>query len=120
MLGQVYIKDMRLYAYHGVMEQERRVGNEYVVNVCVDYPLEKACETDDVNDTLNYSVLAHIVKQEMSQPSNLLEHVARRIADSVISSFPLTEAVTIDIKKVAPPIAADMDGAGIRIQIQNS
>lgn len=117
MTGQVYIKDLRLHAYHGVMEQERKVGNDYVVNVCVDYPLQRACATDEVGDTLNYAVLADMVKSEMSKPSNLLEHVAGRIADSVIARFPDAEAVTVDILKVAPPISVDMEGAGVRITV---
>ena len=47
---------MRLHACHGVLKQERTVGNDYVVNVSVDYPFEPALESDDVSDTLNYSL----------------------------------------------------------------
>lgn len=110
---------MLVHAYHGVLEQERRVGNDYVVNVRVKYPLDKACESDDVNDTLNYSELANIVTQEMAVSSSLLEHVAKRICMAVINEFPLTESVMIDIKKTAPPMSADCDGAGVRITIYN-
>ncbi|MBR4572193.1 MAG: dihydroneopterin aldolase [Prevotella sp.] len=108
---------MRLHACHGVLKQERTVGNDYVVNVSVDYPFEPALESDDVSDTLNYSLLAEIVKREMALPSNLLEHVAGRIARAVTSQFPLTESVTVDIRKIAPPFSADCDGAGVRIKI---
>lgn len=109
---------MRLHAFHGVLEQERRVGNDYVVNVSVDYPLHEACQSDDVRDTLNYAVLADIVKEQMSVPCNLVEYVARRIADAIMTTFPLTEAVTIDIRKVAPPMSADCDGAGVMITFE--
>ena len=109
---------MRLHAFHGVLEQERRVGNDYVVNVSVDYPPHEACQSDDVRDTVNYAVLADIVKEQMSVPSNLVEYVARRIADAIMTTFPLTEAVTIDIRTVAPPMSADCDGAGVMITFE--
>ena len=117
--GQIYIKDVRLHAFHGVLEQERRVGNDYVVNVSVDYPLHEACQSDDVRDTLNYAVLADIVKEQMGMPSNLVEHVAKRIADAIMMTFPLAEAVTVDIRKVAPPMSADCDGAGVRVVVKS-
>ena len=52
-LTHVYIKDLRMHAYHGVLEQERSVGNDYVVNVSVGYPWEEAMLTDNVSDTFN-------------------------------------------------------------------
>ena len=118
-MGQVYIKDMRLHAFHGVNEQERVVGNDYVVNLCVDYPLEQACTSDDVSDTLNYATLVDIVKQEMQQPSNLLEHVAGRIARAVFAMHAKAEAVTVDIRKIAAPMSADFAGAGVRLRFSS-
>ena len=102
-----------------MQKQERNVGNDYIVNVSVQYPLEQACDSDDVNDTLNYASLADIVKEEMIVPSNLLEHVAQRIGKSIFAQFPLTESATIDIKKIAPPFSVDCDGAGVRITMQS-
>ena len=118
MVGIIYLENLRLHAYHGVGELEHNVGNDYVINVSVEYPIDTACHSDNVNDTLNYAILADIVKTEMSVPSKLLEHVAYRIWESLISRFPLTESATIDIKKVAPPFSADCDGAGVRITMQ--
>lgn len=114
----VYIKDMRLHAFHGVLPQERTVGNDYVINVTVDYPWRHAAESDDVCDTLNYVVLANIIKQEMAAPSNLLEHVAMRIANSVKAKFALTSAISIDIRKIAPPISHVTEGCGVTLKMR--
>ena len=114
----VYIRNMRLHAYHGVLEQERVVGNDYVVNVTVGYPWQSAAESDDVCDTLNYAVLAEIVKREMSVPSNLLEHVAMRIARAVKDEFPLCVSISLDIRKIAPPIEYDTDGCGVTLNMR--
>ena len=118
-MPQIYIKDMRLHAFHGVLPQERVVGNDYVINVVVDYPFEAACLSDDVADTLNYAELAEVIKQEMAVQSNLLEHVAHRICTAIIRQFPKTRKVSIDLRKVTPPMSVDCSGAGVRVQIEN-
>lgn len=114
----VYIRDMRLHAYHGVLEQERVVGNDYVINVTVGYPWYPATETDDVCDTLNYAVLAEIVMREMSVPSNLLEHAAMRIVRTVKADYPLATSVSLDIRKLAPPMEYDTDGCGVTLSVR--
>ena len=116
---EIYIKNLRLYAYHGVMPQERMVGGEYVLNVNVDVDVNKACLSDDVSDTINYAELAEIAKAEMAVPSNLLENVAYRIGQAIIKKYPQTESVDIDLRKVTPPMGCDCDGAGIRIHVNN-
>ena len=116
MAGTIYIKDLRLHAYHGVMEQERTVGNDYVINIAVDYPIDNAGTTDDVRDTLNYAELADIIKAEMSVPSNLIEHVAQRIVATIRARYPEAGTIDLDIMKAAPPFSADCLGAGVRIR----
>ena len=117
MTGQIYIKDLRLHAYHGVLKQERIVGNDYVVNLTVYYPIEKACLSDSVADTMNYADALKVIQHEMGLPSNLLEHVAHRICRSILSAFPLATAVDIDIAKVAPPMRGDCAAAGVRLHM---
>lgn len=108
---------MRLHARHGVLEQECVVGNDYVINVVVDYPFLSACETDNLCGTVNYARLAEIVKEEMAVPSKLLEHVAYRICKAVKAHYPETERVKVDIRKLAPPMSIDSDGAGVVITL---
>ena len=113
MTAEIYIKDMRLHAYHGVMPQERIVGNDYVINVRVTYPIETASQSDDVNDTLNYAMLADLIKNEMAQPSQLLEHLVTRMASAILAHFIAVQSVCVDIMKVAPPMPVDAAGAGV-------
>jgi len=117
--SSIELNDVRLYAYHGVLEQERRVGGEYSVSLRVHYNIYKAMESDDVADTLNYALLLDIVKEQMSQPSNLLEHVAGRIAKAVVSRFPQTEAVDVTVTKLNPPLGARCAGAAVTLHLIN-
>lgn len=115
-MGYVFIDNLRLHAYHGVLPQERVVGNDYVVNIKVGYPIERACDTDSVEDTLNYAEVAEVVADVMRTPSSLLEHVAGRVVEALKTRFPLVESVNISIRKMAPPISHDMDSAGVELE----
>lgn len=111
----IHLRDVRLHAYHGVMEQEQKVGNDYTVDVRVGYPIERAAKTDDVADTLNYAELYGVVKREMDVPSKLLEHVAGRIAKAIEQEFPAATSIDLTITKLNPPFGADCHGAGIEL-----
>ena len=115
--SKIYLDEMRFYAYHGVMEQERRVGGEYSVSLTVDADLTEAVRTDDVADTINYATLYELVKSEMAIPSKLLEHVAGRIGQRAMETFEKITALTIRVTKVNPPMGADGKGASVEIKL---
>ena len=115
----IHLRNVRFHAFHGVMPQERRVGAYFLVNLRVGYPSEKAMRSDEVADTLNYAALYAVVRQEMMTPSNLLEHVAGRIADAVIKAFPQVTSIDLELTKENPPMGADCDGAGVEIHLIN-
>jgi dihydroneopterin aldolase len=116
--SKIFLDDMRFYAYHGVMEQERRVGGEYGVSLVVEADLTQAIATDDVADTVNYAELYELVKREMAVPSKLLEHVAGRIGQSAMDKFDRITALTIRVTKLNPPMGADCNGASVEIKVK--
>ena len=111
------MNDVRIYAYHGVMEQERRVGGWYSVSLRVHYNITRAMESDNVDDTLNYAQLLDLVKTEMSVPSNLVEHVAGRIAQAIYAAFSGVERVEVKLLKLNPPMGAECAGAGVELEM---
>lgn len=106
---------MQFYAFHGVMAQETKVGNNYVVNICMTADLLRACQTDNVEDTISYALVYDLVKTEMEQPSKLLEHVVMRIYKSIIKEFPQITAMEVRLAKNNPPISGDLKSAEIII-----
>lgn len=116
----IFINDLRLYAYHGVLPQERRVGGWFVVSLRVHYNITRAMETDEVADTLNYADLYGVVKAEMAVPSQLLEHVAGRIAKAVFGRFPEVLALDLSVTKENPPMGANCSGAGVELHLINN
>lgn len=106
---------MRFYAYHGVMEQERRVGGWFLVSLRVGCDLALAARTDRVDDTVSYAALYALVKREMLKPSNLLEHVAGRMVDAIANDCPQVTAIDLWLTKENPPMGADCRGAGVEM-----
>ena len=111
----IKIKEARFYAFHGVMPQERRVGGWFTVTLRVGYDWSRAAKTDDVGDTLNYADLYQLVDREMAVPSQLLEHVAGRIAQSILDVFSSISAVTVTVNKEHPPVDVPCESSGFTI-----
>lgn len=112
----ITVERLLLHARHGVMEQERRVGNDYEVSVSLNCDDARATETDDVADTVNYARVIEIIKQEMRIPSRLLEHVAGRIARALVAEFPSVSGGSVTVTKLHPPVQAPgLAGASVTL-----
>ena len=118
MQGYIVLKDLRFHACHGVGAQETLVGNEFTLDLRLRTDLARAVETDDVNDTLSYADVFEAVKDEMSRPSRLLEHVAGRIARRLFHDFPALDEIGLKLMKRNPPMGADIDSAGVELRVQ--
>ncbi len=116
--GYILLKDLRFQARHGVGAQETLVGNEFTVNLRLRTDLTKAVRTDDVADTLSYADVFEAVRDEMSRPSQLLEHVAGRIARRLFQDFPALDAIELKLMKRNPPMGADIDSAGVELALE--
>ena len=119
MSSKIYLRNVRFHAFHGVLPQEGIVGNDYLVNLVLDYDFSSAMKTDDLQGTLNYAEVYQKVREEMAVPSKLLEHVAGRIAHRLFSDFPVIQKLQLSITKVNPPMGADSDGAGVEVVLTN-
>lgn len=119
MSSKIYLRNVRFHAFHGVLPLEGIVGNDYLVNLVLDYDFSSAMKTDELQGTLNYAEVYQKVREEMAVPSKLLEHVAGRIAHRLFSDFPEIQKLQLSITKVNPPMGADSDGAGVEVVLTN-
>lgn len=112
----IHLKDLRFYAFHGVLPQEKSVGAYFILNICVKVDVERAALTDELSDTVSYADIYQIVKEEMQVTSKLLEHVAGRICKRLYQEFSSVEAVDITMEKENAPIGTGAQGlAGITL-----
>lgn len=109
----IHLKGLKLYAYHGVLPQENQVGAEYTIDLRLKTDFTQAAETDRQEGTVNYAEVFNAVKKEMEIPSQLLEHVAWRIARRLLDDFPTISKVDIALYKQNPPMGADCSQVGV-------
>ena len=114
-MGHILLNNVRLYARHGVMEQERAVGAMFTLNLRLEVDFSQAETDDTLEGTVNYAEVYRAVKAEMEKPSRTLENAARRIAERIINDFPMVKQVEISLSKQNPPMGADCDSAGVQL-----
>jgi len=116
MIGIIELDNMEFHAYHGCMEEEKIIGNTFLVNLKVKTDVGVASKTDKIEDALNYQELYNIVKKEMAQTSDLLEHVGKRIIDAVKSDFgDKAIEVIVTVSKVNPPLGGKLDKVSLTL-----
>lgn len=113
--SHIILKNLEFHAFHGVMPQETKVGNTFIINLRLKVDYSKAGETDAVDDTVSYADVFNVVKKEMNISSKLLEHVVYRITKTLFATFPQIEQVDINLDKTNPPMGADIDTAGVHL-----
>ena len=113
--GKIFINEMRFHARHGVLPQERLTGGEFIVAVEAACQLDKAAMTDNVDDTISYADIYNKVREEMQQPSQLLENVCWRIGERLLKDLPAIQELTVRVTKENPPMGADCKGAGVQL-----
>lgn len=102
--GKIILSGMNFHAFHGVMEEERLLGNTFTVDLEATLDLSAAAGSDSLEDTVNYAEIYAITKREMEIPSRLLEHVAGRIIKAVKTRFPEITTVKAVVSKKNPPV----------------
>lgn len=117
-MGKIYLKNIRLYAYHGCMDEEKKIGSDYVVNIVVDTDINLSSKTDSLKDTVDYVALHTIVKTEMKQRAKLLEHVADRIIKRILVEFPEVTKAKVKVAKKNPPIGGNVEEVAVKREMK--
>lgn len=115
MMTEMTLRNMRFFAFHGVLPHEKKVGGEYRVTLHLKVDFSRACDTDRLEDTLNYAALYDLVKREMDVPSQLIEHVAGRILSKIGDCYPETEFLSVTVAKLDPPVGGAMEAAEVTL-----
>jgi len=111
----ITLETMKFHAFHGVMAEERATGGTFLVDVSYTFDTN-AVETDRLEDTVDYSDLYDLVKEEMLKQSFTIEHVAGRTLKAIISRFPQIQELVVKIAKLNPPVNGEMASASAMIK----
>jgi len=112
----INIRGIRLFAYHGCLEEEALIGCDYVVNVQLKGDFLQATKTDELCDTADYIIVYRIVKEEMAIRSNLIEHVAERIITRIKKELTIVKQLTVEVIKRNPPMNGEVDEVSFVIE----
>lgn len=108
-MGTIQVNNIKLYAFHGCLDEEAKIGSEYKVDVEVKADLKKSSKTDALIDTVDYVHLNLIVKEEMAIRSKLLEEVAKRILNRIFKEISMVKKAKVSVAKINPPIGGNVE-----------
>ncbi|QDO93191.1 dihydroneopterin aldolase [Formosa sediminum] len=114
-MGIIKVENIRIYANHGCLTEETKIGSDYRVDLVIKADLQASAISDNLEDTVDYVFLNRIVREEMKTPSYLLETVAKRILVRILKENKHIKKATINVSKLNPPIGGDVEMVTIKM-----
>lgn len=114
-MGIVKVENIRVFAFHGCLKEETKIGSDYRVDLEIKADLQKSAKSDLLSDTVDYVILNKIVREEMLKPTHLLETVAKRILIRILKEAPIVIKASVWVSKLNPPIGGDVEKVTIKM-----
>lgn len=115
-MGVIYVNDIEVYAYHGCLEEEEKIGGLYSVDVVFHTDVRLAAKHDDLTLTVDYVEVSKIVHEEMAIRSKLIETVGYRMLHALQNRYPDVEHIRLKLTKIAPPIPGKVKSVSIELR----
>ncbi|HAL64400.1 MAG TPA: dihydroneopterin aldolase [Bacteroidales bacterium] len=115
-MSRIALEQMEFWAYHGCFTEEQVIGTRFMIDLYLETDTSKAELSDNLHDTINYQSVYKVVKNEMQIPSKLLEHLARRILNSIFFNFPDVFYVKIKLSKLNPALGGKIGSVSITLE----
>ena len=114
-MGIIKVENIRVFAHHGCLNEETKIGSDYRIDLEVKANLQTSAVTDKLSDTIDYVFLNKVIREEMAKPSHLLETVAKRILMRIFNDGNLVKKATVYVSKLNPPIGGDVEKVTIQM-----
>lgn len=112
----IEVNGIKIYAFHGCLPEEEKIGGHYSVDVMLNTDFSEAAKTDKLKKTIDYVVVNKIVCDEMAIRSKLIEHVGQRIMNRLKNEIANCEYIRLKVTKISPPINGDVENVAIIIE----
>jgi dihydroneopterin aldolase len=120
-VDRIAVRNLALFAYHGVFEGEAEIGQRFYLDVVVEADLAPASRSDAVDKTVDYAALVEVVSEAFAEKrQKLLETLAERVAARIFERFSIVSAAEVTIRKPSAPIEAVFDCVEIQIRRQRN
>ncbi|BCB01950.1 dihydroneopterin aldolase [Bacillus sp. KH172YL63] len=115
-MDKILLNEMEFYGYHGVFQEENKLGQRFRVSVALHLDLKKSGQSDQLEDSVNYAEIYTITKAVVEgEPKNLVEAVAEDIASAILDTFQVVQSCTITLIKPDPPIPGHYRSVAVEI-----
>lgn len=115
-MDKLYLKDVEIFANHGVFKEEKTLGQKFILSLELDLDVREAAKNCDLTKSVHYGELCHNIEKEFQRESyDLIETAAEKIAEYVLYNYDLVHGVKVLLKKPWAPIGRHLDTAAIEI-----
>ncbi|MDR1002544.1 MAG: dihydroneopterin aldolase [Oscillospiraceae bacterium] len=116
-MDKIRIKGLEIYAYHGVLEEEKENGQPFILDVTLYLSLQRACVSDNLSQTVNYDAVCTLIEREMLREKyDLIERAAYKLCEAVLREFGEVEYIKIKLKKPYAPVSSKIKYASAEIK----
>lgn len=116
MMDYIKITGLKLYAYHGVLPDEQKNGQDFYINARLFYSMRKPGQSDDLNDALNYAEVCEFIGKTFSEKRfDLIEAAAEHLCESLLLAFPVLEKIELELRKPHAPIQMEFGDVSVNM-----
>lgn len=116
-MDKIYLNELMFYGYHGVLPEETKLGQRFILDIVVELDTKKAGETDDLSYSVSYADIYTLCKEIVEgAPFQLLEAVAEVVAGKILGAFPLIQSCQVKVTKPDPPIPGHYRSVAVEIK----
>lgn len=118
-MDKIYIKDLEIFANHGYFQEEKKLGQKFILSFELDLDLSGAGEKDDLDQTVHYGILCEEIEKEFTKTSyDLIEKAAEEIVNFILLKYEAVNKVKLKLKKPWAPVRKHLDYVAIEIERQ--
>jgi dihydroneopterin aldolase len=114
---RIELRSLRVVGTHGVLPEERTRAQPFEIDLDLAVDLGPAGTSDRLSDTVDYGAVVGVVAATVAGPRSfgLLEGLAGQVAGAVLAVDPRISRVTVTLRKLRPPLPADIASVGVRV-----
>lgn len=113
-MDTIFLSEVKVQTKLGVPEWERMTPQTIILDIEIGYDLSRACQSDDVNDTIDYGAVVSRVRETLQENSfQLVEKLAEHLCQLILKEF---NALNVKIKVAKPTILPGLKALGVIIE----
>jgi len=116
-MDKIIIEELEVYAYHGVKQEEKKLGQMFIVSLQISADLESAAQSGNLEETINYSKVCKIVNDILQSESfDLIETAALKVIEGVFHKYNQAQLIKVILKKPWAPMGQHLKYAAVELE----